>query len=88
MARARPPTIPPAMPPRPDASLLDLVDNLLNQGVLLTGEIHLSLANVDLVTARLSLLLCASDLLLPLHKPRTRALRNARKHPALRLVRG
>jgi hypothetical protein len=47
-------------------SLLDLVDNVLNQGVVLTGELTLSLADVDLVYARLSVLLCASDRLMPL----------------------
>ncbi len=48
-----------------DGSLLDLVDNLLNKGVVLNGELTISLANVDLVVARLSLLLCAADFLLP-----------------------
>ncbi|HEX2642641.1 MAG TPA: gas vesicle protein GvpJ [Thermoanaerobaculia bacterium] len=48
-----------------DTSLLDLVDNLLNQGVVLTGDVVLGLAGVDLVYLRLSLLLCASDRILP-----------------------
>jgi hypothetical protein len=47
-----------------NASLLDLVDNLLNQGVLLTGDLVLGLAGVDLIYVRLSLLLCAADRIL------------------------
>jgi hypothetical protein len=43
------------------ASLLDLLDNVLNKGVVLTGDITIALANVDLVNIRLSLLLCAAD---------------------------
>lgn len=46
-------------------SLLDLVDNALNKGVVLTGEVTLGLAQVDLVYLRLSLLLCAADRILP-----------------------
>ena len=50
---------------RADESLLDVIDNLLNRGVLLQGELVLGLADVDLVYARLSLLLCAADRVLP-----------------------
>lgn len=49
----------------PNASLLELVDHLLNQGVVVSGEVVLGLAGVDLVYVRLSLLLCAADRLLP-----------------------
>jgi len=48
-----------------DASLLDIVDNVLNKGVVLTGDITIGLAQVDLIYARLSLLLCAADRVLP-----------------------
>jgi hypothetical protein len=48
-----------------DASLLDIVDNLLNKGVVLNGEIILAIADVDLVYMRLSALLCAADRVLP-----------------------
>jgi len=44
-----------------DASLLDLVDNVLTKGVVIDGELILGLANVDLVYIRLSALLCAAD---------------------------
>lgn len=47
------------------ASLLDVVDNALNKGVVLSGDLTLALAQVDLVYARLSLLLCAADRVLP-----------------------
>jgi hypothetical protein len=48
-----------------DASLLDVVDNVLSKGVVLTGDLTLALAQVDLIYARLSLLLCAADRVLP-----------------------
>jgi hypothetical protein len=70
---------PPArpFPPRPpraavaaiiddnDGSLVDVLDSLLNQGVMLNADIVLALANVDLVYLRLSALLCAADRVLP-----------------------
>jgi hypothetical protein len=46
-------------------SLLDLLDHVINQGVVLGGELVLGLANVDLVYARLWVLLCAADRVLP-----------------------
>jgi gas vesicle protein GvpA/GvpJ/GvpM family len=49
----------------PDASLIDLVDHVLNKGVSLTGEVVLGIAGVDLVYLRLSALLCAADRLFP-----------------------
>ena len=48
-----------------DASLLDIVDNVLNKGVVLSGDITIALAQVDLIYARVSLLLCAADRVLP-----------------------
>jgi hypothetical protein len=50
---------------RSDASLLDTVDHLLNKGVVLTGEVVIGLAGVDLIYLRLSALLCAADRILP-----------------------
>ena len=52
-------------PLAPEQSLLDLVDNLLNQGVVLSGEAVLGVAGVDLVYLRLQALLCAADRLVP-----------------------
>jgi gas vesicle structural protein len=48
-----------------DASLLDVIDSLLNKGVVLDADLVLALANVDLVYVRLSALVCAADRLLP-----------------------
>ena len=48
-----------------EATLLDLVDNLLANGVVLNADVILALANVDLVYIRLSALLCAADRILP-----------------------
>lgn len=44
-----------------DRSLLDLVDNLLNQGVVVHGELVLGVGGVDLIYARVSLMLAAID---------------------------
>ena len=44
-----------------DASLLDVIDTLLNRGVVVNGDVILSLARVDLVYLRLAVLLCAAD---------------------------
>lgn len=52
-----------------DASLLDIVDNVLSKGVVLTGDLTIALAQVDLVYARVSLLLCAADRVLPSESP-------------------
>jgi hypothetical protein len=49
----------------PDESLLDLVDSLLDKGVVLDGELVLGLADVDLVYVRLSVVLAAADRVLP-----------------------
>jgi gas vesicle protein GvpA/GvpJ/GvpM family len=48
----------------PDESLVDVVDSLLDQGVVLDGEIVLGLADVDLVYLRISALLVAADRML------------------------
>jgi Gas vesicle protein len=48
-----------------ESSLLDVIDSLLNKGVVLNADIILALANVDLVYLRLSALLCAADRVLP-----------------------
>ena len=44
-----------------DATLLDLVDNILTKGVVIDAEVVLGLAGVDLVYLRLSALLVAVD---------------------------
>ncbi|HSL23038.1 MAG TPA: gas vesicle protein [Vicinamibacterales bacterium] len=47
-----------------DDTLLDVVDNLLYKGVMIDGEVILSLAEVDLVYLRLAVLLSAAERML------------------------
>jgi hypothetical protein len=47
--------------PEGETSLLDLVDNALTKGVVVTGDVVLGLAGVDLVYLRLSAVLCAVE---------------------------
>jgi hypothetical protein len=50
----------------PESSLLDLIDSLLNKGVMANGDVTLGVAGIDLIYLRLSSILCAADrLLLP-----------------------
>jgi hypothetical protein len=49
----------------PDGSLVDLVDSLLDKGVVLDGELVLGLADVDLIYVRLAAILAAADKVLP-----------------------
>lgn len=53
---------------RADASLLEIIDHVLNKGVMIQGEVILGVAGVDLVYLRLNVILCAADRVLP---PRT-----------------
>jgi len=48
-----------------NATLLDMLDRLLNKGVVLNGDVVLGVAGVDLVYLRLSSLLTAIDRLVP-----------------------
>jgi hypothetical protein len=48
-----------------DSSLLDVVDNVLNKGVVIRGEVMLGVAGVDLIYLRLSAVLCAADRIYP-----------------------
>ncbi|HEY3042524.1 MAG TPA: gas vesicle protein GvpJ [Vicinamibacterales bacterium] len=49
----------------PDASLLDLLDRLLDKGVMANGDVMLGVAGVDLIYLRLATLLCAADRVFP-----------------------
>ncbi len=51
--------------PPAEATLLDMLDKLLDKGVVLNGDVVLGVAGVDLVYLRLSSLLCAIDRLSP-----------------------
>ena len=57
----------------PESTLLDLLDNLLNKGMMANGDVTLGVAGIDLIYLRLSALLCASDRILP--KPAQPAVR-------------
>jgi hypothetical protein len=72
-----PRALPPVPKPRADTaslvpaahtSLADVIDNLLNRGVVLNADVILALADVDLVYLRLSALLCAADRIMPARK--------------------
>ncbi len=49
----------------PDVSILDLLDRLLDKGVMANGDVTLGVAGVDLIYLRLASILCASDRVLP-----------------------
>ena len=59
----------------PQETLLDLLDHLLDKGVMATGDVTLGVAGIDLIYLRLSALLCAVDRIMPRdeeHLPRRR----------------
>jgi Gas vesicle protein len=49
----------------PESSVLDLLDRLLNKGVMANGDVTLGVAGIDLIYLRLSSILCAADRILP-----------------------
>ncbi len=55
-----------------DTTLLDVLDTLLNKGVVLNGDVVLGVAGVDLVYLRLSSLLTAIDRVMPQGTPQKR----------------
>jgi hypothetical protein len=68
----------------PESTLLDLLDNLLNKGVMANGDVTLGVAGIDLIYLRLSTLLCAAGRVLPQHaQPTTRRRRRRREKPPL-----
>jgi hypothetical protein len=56
-----------------DVTLLDLVDRLLDKGVVLGGDIVLSIADVDLVYISLRALVASVDTAMGLGSPPERA---------------
>ena len=44
-----------------DDTLVELLDRLLNTGVVLVGDVNISVADVDLICLRLQLLLCSGE---------------------------
>lgn len=55
------PKLPVADEVEEQSSLLDVLDNVLNRGAVLNGDIMLGVANVDLIYVKLSMLLAALD---------------------------
>ena len=69
-----------------DESLLDVVDHVLTKGVVVTGDLVIGIAQIDLVYLRVSAVLCAADRLLgPAYaSPKKRRDRHlAAAHPTL-----
>jgi gas vesicle structural protein len=64
------------------SSLLDVVDTVLNKGAVLSGDIVLGVANVDLIYAKLSVLLAALDKIE--RRPSRGLRRSTRRKPASR----
>jgi nicotinamide-nucleotide amidase len=62
--RARPPVADEILDPA-NSSILDLLDHLLNKGVMLNGDITMGVAGVDLIYLRLASIFCATDRLFP-----------------------
>jgi hypothetical protein len=63
MVRERRPRVRQPIDPEPEeqASLLDVVDSVLNKGAVLNGDLILGVANVDLIYVKLSVLVSALD---------------------------
>ncbi len=70
----------------PEASLLDLLDRLLEKGVMANGDLTLGVAGVDLIYVRLAALLCAADRVLP-RDPAAPKRRSRHRPPASRRLR-
>jgi hypothetical protein len=64
-----------------DVSLLDVIDHVLNQGIVLSGELMLGIADVDLISIRLLALISSADRAsgaAPTSKPRRQRQRRRR----------
>lgn len=60
-------------------SVLDLIDRLLNKGVMANGDLTLGVAGVDLIYLRLAALLAAADRVLPHAENEPRRVRTHRE---------
>jgi hypothetical protein len=67
----------------PESSLLDLLDHLLNKGVMATGDVTLGVAGIDLIYLRLSTILCAADRVMPRDRSAVRRRPRRRSRPTL-----
>ncbi len=48
-------------PPTGGTSLVDVLDRVLDKGLVVAGDIKISLANVELLTVKIRLLVCSID---------------------------
>src|SRR5690349_9411886 len=48
-------------PPHRGAGLVDVLDRVLDKGLLIAGDIRVSLAEVELLTIRIRLIVCSID---------------------------
>ncbi len=48
-------------PPTGGTSLVDILDRVLDKGLVVAGDIKISLANVELLTVKIRLLVCSID---------------------------
>ena len=55
------PTDLPAGPHRGNAGLVDVLDRVLDKGLVVAGDIKVSLAEVELLTIRIRLMICSID---------------------------
>jgi gas vesicle protein GvpA/GvpJ/GvpM family len=85
MARAAKRTPAPVIAARvldaPESTVLDVLDHLLNKGVMANGDVTLGVAGIDLIYLRLSAILCAADRVLPSLPGPERRRRPARSRP-------
>jgi len=44
-----------------NTNLVDILDRILDKGLVIAGDIRISLANVELLTVRIRLLICSVD---------------------------
>ena len=48
-------------PPRANTGLVDVLDRVLDKGLVVAGDIKVSLAEVELLTIRIRLMICSID---------------------------
>ena len=63
--RSLEPTISEQVLDAPESTVLDVLDHLLNKGVMANADVTLGVAGIDLIYLRLSALLCAADRIFP-----------------------
>jgi hypothetical protein len=54
-------TLEPRRPYQHGAGLVDILDRILDKGLVVAGDVRISLANVELLTIRIRLLVCSID---------------------------